>query len=101
MLPALAPNLVWNTNLLNIDGTLSVAAYAPPVIGQLTVTGTNLNVTGSGGIPGWNYYVLTATNLTAPIWLPVATNQFDADGNFNFTNAMPPGLQRFYRLQLP
>ena len=101
VLPALAPNLVWNTNLLNIDGTLSVAAYAPPVIGQLTVTGTNLNVTGSGGIPGWNYYVLTATNLTAPIWLPVATNQFDADGNFNFTNAMPPGLQRFYRLQLP
>ena len=100
-LPSLATNLVWNTNLLNIDGTLSVAAYAPPVIGQLTATGTNLNVTGSGGIPGWNYYVLTATNLTAPVWIPVATNQFDVDGNFTFTNAMPPGLQRFYRLQLP
>ena len=102
VLPALTANLVWNTNLLNINGTLSVAAYAPPVIGQINISGTNLDISGTGGIPGWNYYVLTATNLIAPNWISIATNQFDVDGNFNFTNALPTGSpQRFYRLQLP
>jgi len=103
ILPALtSTNLVWNTNLLNINGTLSVAAYVPPVIGQITISNTNLDISGSGGIPGWNYYVLTATNLTAPSWKIIATNQFDVDGNFNYTNALPAGSpQQFYRLQLP
>ena len=100
-LPALATNLVWNTNYLAVNGTLSVAAYLPPFIGPPAVTGTNMTVGGSGGIPGWTYYVLTATNLAAPVWVPVATNQFDVDGTFSFTNTLPPGLaQQFLRLQL-
>ena len=103
VLPALAStNLVWNTNLLTVNGTLSVAAYAPPVIGQINISGTNLDISGTGGIPGWNYYVLTATNLTAPIWKFIATNQFDVDGNFDFNSTLPAALpQQFYRLQLP
>ena len=103
ILPALtSTNLVWNTNLLNINGTLSVAAYAPPTIGDISIGDSGLNISGTGGIPGWNYYVLTATNLTAPIWKAIATNQFDVDGNFNYTNALPTGSpQQFYRLQLP
>jgi hypothetical protein len=32
----------------------------------------------------------------------MATNQFDAGGNFNFTNPRDPGVpQQFYQLQLP
>jgi len=102
-LPALtSTNLVWNTNLLNINGTLSVAAYAPPIIGDISIGDSGLNISGTGGIPGWNYYVLTATNLTAPSWKVIATNQFDVDGNFNYTNALPTSSpQQFYRLQLP
>jgi autotransporter-associated beta strand protein len=100
VLPSLATNLVWNTNTLKISGTLSVAAYVPPVIGSLTITGTHLSASGGGGIPYWTYYVLAATNLTAS-WTPVATNQFDAGGNFIFTNAIAPGQpQTFFRLQL-
>jgi autotransporter-associated beta strand protein len=100
-LPALATNLVWSTNLLGANGTLSVAAYLPPAIGQIAITGTNLIITGSGGIPGWNYCVLTATNLAAPNWLPAATNQFDADGNFMLTNPISSeSPQIYFRLQL-
>ena len=56
---------------------------------------------GTGGTPGWYYYVLTSTNLAAGMWTPVATNQFDAGGNFAVTNAINPDRpQTFYRLQL-
>jgi hypothetical protein len=43
---------------------------------------------GSNGISGWTYLVMTSTNLAAPLsnWTPVATNMFDANGNFAFTN---------------
>ena len=100
-LPVLATGLVWNTNLLAVNGTLSVAAYLPPVIGPPAVTGTNITVGGSGGIPGWTYYVLAATNLAAPAWVPIATNQYDLNGNFTFTNTLAPGsAQQFFRLQL-
>jgi autotransporter-associated beta strand protein len=101
ILPALAGNLVWNTNALALSGTLSVAAYAPPVIGSISLAGGNLVASGSGGIPFWTYYVLASTNLTAAQWTPVATNQFDTAGNFVFTNAIGGSArQSFYRLQL-
>jgi len=100
-LPALATNLVWNTSLLNTSGTLSVSAYLAPVIGSAAFAGTNFIVSGSGGIPGWTYYALSATNLAAPVWTPILTNQFDASGNFTFTDALSPSSpQMFYRLQL-
>jgi autotransporter-associated beta strand protein len=105
VLPTLNAGLVWNTNTLNLSGTLSVAAYLPPTIGALTVGGGNLNFSGSGGIPYWTYYVLTSTNLNLALaqWSPIATNQFDAGGNFalTFINAVNPGSpQMFYTLQL-
>jgi hypothetical protein len=100
-LPPLATNLVWNTNLLAASGTLSVAAYLPPTISQFSVAGTNLVISGSGGIPAGNYYVLTATNLAAPVWTTIATNQFDGDGNFILTNAISSGsAQMYFRIQM-
>jgi hypothetical protein len=48
--------------------------------------------------------VLGSTNLTLPLvnWTRVATNQFDAVGNFLFTNSFGSNRpQYFYRLQLP
>ena len=61
-------------------------------------------LTGSGGVTNGSYYVLTSTNLAAPLtnWTRLLTNQFDGNGNFNFTNMMPPhSPQSFYLLQLP
>jgi hypothetical protein len=65
------------------------------------MNGTKLNVCGTGGIGYGKYYVLTASNLKGP-WSPMATNQFDAAGNFIFTNQLNPNLPAaFFRLQEP
>jgi autotransporter-associated beta strand protein len=101
ILPALSGNLVWNTNYLNTLGSLSVAVYQPPIIGGLTLNGSSLIISGHGGIAGWKYNVLSTTNLTTPLWTPIASHQFDANGNFSFTNIINAGTPKtFYRLQL-
>jgi len=49
------------------------------------------------------FYVLTSTNISAPLanWIPVTTNMFDASGNFNVTNAVnSDSPQQFYLLKL-
>jgi autotransporter-associated beta strand protein len=83
---------------------LIVQLPAPPVIGGIRLSGGNLVLNGSGGTPGGTYEVLTSTNIALPLaaWTLLATNQFDANGNFNFTNPVSPGApQDFYLLQLP
>jgi autotransporter-associated beta strand protein len=103
-LPALTPGLYWNTSTINVDGTIRVAIETPPVIGNIGISGGNLVLTGSGGITNGTYYVLTTTNMALPLtnWTRLLTNQFDASGNFNLTNAMVTNSpQNFYLLQLP
>ena len=83
---------------------VSAGLETPPVIGHVRVMGGQLVLTGSGGVTNGVYYVLTATNLAAPLpqWTRLLTNPFDAGGNFNFTNPIPTNAaQNFYRLQLP
>ncbi len=58
----------------------------------------------AGGTNAGYYYVLASSNLLAPLtnWTLIATNQFDSDGNFIFTNAAPTNSpQYFYLIQLP
>lgn len=60
-------------------------------------------LSGSGGKAYGVYFVLSTTNLSLPLneWAPVATNQFDADGNFTFTNPVTATTpQQFFQLQL-
>jgi hypothetical protein len=48
--------------------------------------------------------VLASTNLALPrtSWTRIATNAFDVNGHFAFTNSLTPPLpQRFYQIQLP
>ena len=74
-----------------------------PQFGNIQATANGLVLSGSGGTANANYYLLMTTNLTDPLgWQRVLTNQFDSNGNFNFTNAVTPNLPAsFYRLQLP
>jgi hypothetical protein len=67
------------------------------------LVGGKLVLAGSGGITNGTYYLLASTNLAAPLsqWTRVLTNQFDAGGNFNSTNALNTNsTQTFYLLQL-
>jgi autotransporter-associated beta strand protein len=103
-LPILAPGLYWDTSTLKVDGTIRVAIETPPVIGNISMGGGSLILSGTGGISNGTYYLLTATNIAQPLtnWTRLLTNQFDANGNFNLTNTLNPGSpQSFYLLQLP
>ena len=101
VLPPLTGNLAWNTNTVKTSGTLSVVALTSPMISGIHTSGTNLVISGSGGPSNWPYLTLAATNLTAPVWIPIATNQFDAAGNFIVTNPISPNrAQTFYKMQL-
>jgi hypothetical protein len=74
-----------------------------PMILTARIAGSNFAWSGTGGIPGAFFNVLTTTNLTLPIsqWQTIATNGFDANGNFSVTNSVAPGApQIFYLLKL-
>ncbi len=104
ILPPLSAGLAWNTNNLNTAGTLSVIINARPGFGAVASSGGSLIFTGAGGVANGSFYLLGATNLANPAtnWLRLLTNQFDAGGNFDFTNGFVTNApQKFYRLQLP
>lgn len=103
-LPALTPGLTWSVSGLNSDGWLRVVSNTPPAIASVAVSGNDLVISGAGGAPGAQYFVLSATNVALPAlqWSAVATNLFDAAGNFAFTNALSPDVaQQFFRLHVP
>jgi autotransporter-associated beta strand protein len=98
------PGLVWNTSALRTSGTISVVATALPNFSKIAEVGGNVVFSGSNGVASNHYYVLTSTNLVLPVsnWTSIATNTFDANGGFAFTNSLTPYVrQRFYQLQLP
>ena len=103
-LPPLPAGLGWNTNALNTAGTLSVVIATVPVFSPIFISGNDLVFSGSGGVASAGFYLLGSTNLTLPMsnWTRLVTNQFDDQGNFNFTNLIPPdSMPNFYLLQLP
>jgi hypothetical protein len=96
--------LAWDLTQLNTGILNVVAATTQPVIGSIAVSGGNLIFSGTGGTTNGSYFVLTSTNLAAPLanWIPVATNTFDASGNFSATNAVNSNsTQQYYLLKLP
>jgi alpha-galactosidase len=70
------------------------------VISRMSLSGTNLVFSGSGGIANLPYYVLGTTNLMTGPWLPIATNVFDPSGNFSVTNVIKHGnINLFYMMK--
>lgn len=78
---------------------------AHPQLNSATrVDGTNIVITGFDGAPTYPYYILSSSDLSAPFssWLPVATNTFDNNGSFSFTNIIDPAIpQKFFILSAP
>ena len=81
-------------------GTLHPPLYATNIVrsaGKIIVSGT-------GAVADLPYYVLASTNPNLPrsAWARMATNTFDASGNFTFTTSLSPNTpQRFFILQVP
>jgi pectate lyase len=75
-------------------GTRPYITEAAAGAGVFTLRGTN-------GTPGAAYQVLSSTELSAPTWSALATNQFLGDGSF--VCSVPLALsepQRFFRLEV-
>jgi hypothetical protein len=72
----------------------------PPVFGNVSLANVKLVFSGTGGVANANFYLLASTNLTD--WVPILTNQFDGNGNFNLTNSSDPNApQNYYIIQIP
>jgi hypothetical protein len=85
----------------------SVMVGPPPItqprIAGVTMNGPDLVLSGTNGVPGGTYYVLSSTNVALPLlnWTRAATNVFAADGSFSLTNpAVANAPQQFYLLHL-
>jgi len=68
----------------------------------VTISGTNLVVSGSGGVAGAPYYLMASTNLAlSPVmlWNRLSTNVFSANGLFTNYNPINPSLgQEFFAI---
>jgi hypothetical protein len=102
---ALPGGLSWNTNSLDVDGTLRVSGtVVPPSITTTSLSDGSLIFGGEGGTEGSSYYVLSSTNVAAPAneWLSIATNVFGPGGTFSVTNTINPNTpELFFRLLIP
>jgi hypothetical protein len=80
----------------------------PPAPGALIITNVslwsgNLVLSGTGGSNSAAYHLLTSVALATPStnWSAIATNTFDANGNFVLTNPVLPVMgEQFFRLRL-
>ena len=95
-LPATAKKVRWFSGL---------TTRPPPFLAGLQRSGTNIILNATNGFVGGSYYLLTSTNLAAPLsqWLPVSTNVLGASGNFTLTatNTFADKTpQRFYILRV-
>lgn len=95
----------WSLSIAVSNLSCCVEAPRPVITGFARgVTAGTVVYAATNGTPFATNYVLTATNLLLPFdqWLRIATNVFDASGNFIYTNA--PGTnapQRFFILTSP
>ena len=98
-------NLLWNTNNLAVNGTLAVTlGTVTPQVGQVSLAGTNLVLSGSGGAAGYGFSILSATNLAVPVasWAQIGSGVCDGSGGFAFTNTIPDtNAFRFYAVRIP
>jgi hypothetical protein len=90
----------------SVTSSNAVLTVLPPLsFGNiLAATGGSFILSGTGGVSNGAYYVLISSNLLTPLtnWTYIATNQFDGQGSFIFTNtAQTNAPQLFYLLQLP
>jgi fibronectin type 3 domain-containing protein len=76
---------------------------APLLLTSSWVAGTNLVLSGWGGVAGRSFYLLGSPNLAvpAPQWTRLATNSFGPSGSISVTNALSSSRpQQFYLIQI-
>jgi autotransporter-associated beta strand protein len=93
--PSPGSGLAWDTSNLAVNGTLGikVGPALPPGFSMIHSSGSSLSIQGTNGTAGHQFVLLTSTNIAMPVtnWIPVLTNNFDTNGDFNVSvNATNP-----------
>jgi pectate lyase len=96
------------TNWADVTPSSGTPPPPPPATNVVTVTQAlwdpaGFIIRGTGGTATGLYEILSATDIGTPLsnWVSLATNQFDAVGNFDCTNPVSPSdPQRFYCLRI-
>ncbi len=97
-------NLLWNTSTINTDGVLRVASGLLPYFKTFSMVNGDLRLVGAGGKANGVFYLLSSTNLQLPSlqWKRIATNSFDATGNFSISNLVSSNSPAcFFQLLTP
>lgn len=92
---------VWSKQYTSTALRLQVTGM--PRIEAVRLMRGTVTISGQGGIPEQSYVLLNSTNLALPLdsWTAVATNVFDAHGNFVLTNSVDGGFPMgFFLLQV-
>jgi hypothetical protein len=92
---------LWTGSQISFGTVNGIFASQPPRIDSTVCTNNSIAFSGTNGPPGGLFWVLSATNLAAPIadWQPVLTNVFGAEGWFEAVLPINPAEpQRYYRL---
>src|SRR5439155_16296818 len=82
-----------------LDYTPNVVPVSQPVITNVTLSGSSVIFSGTNGVGGQEYHVLTSTNvgLARTNWTSEQTNTFETGGIFSVTNPYSAGTpSRFY-----
>jgi autotransporter-associated beta strand protein len=104
-LSILPPPGVILTNKLALDGTLTVLSAVPapqPYITSISLTGTDVVLSGTNSLAGEEYNLLTSTNVALPLsqWTVLAAGTLSGSV-FSITTPVAPGAQQsFYRLKV-
>jgi hypothetical protein len=84
-----------------------VITNSPPLpTNGVTITSTalqagNIILSGTNGVANGVYYVLSSTNLAAPLatrWTPIATNAFNGSGDFNISFPVS-NTQQYFKIE--
>jgi len=86
-----------------VSAPSTVLPTVPPAITSISLLSGNVVLNGTNAQSGATYYLLTSTNMIAPLnqWKTIATNVAAANNSYSFTNtnAVIPGApNQFYLL---
>ena len=82
--------------------TVLVGPAINPITNNFALQGTNLVISGTGGLPNGRYFMLSSTNVALPkaSWTRLGPFPFDGSGSFSFTNGITSNpAQRYFQLQ--
>jgi len=84
--------------------SFTVLVPASAQITGFSISGGNLFISGSNGVPDGTYSLMVSANINLPLasWSRIAINSFDSNGNFNFNMPINPAQpQQFYVIRVP